>query len=596
MDLSASASSIPPKDLPPIAALFVIYFDIKAGQTIIWKKFAQGVSLSGVEFKSLPSGLHNLVEDLVYFVQAPYAGISAFINTPAAEAERNACMLSVGVLVPLSYGRLGRSWRHAENLKELAKKFAANTEDHAPLEEYYELNRIHESTEAPESPAESPSSLRYRPSSRYKPPFDSLNRHSRTRSISDTTALAAPGQALSPYHPALSLPEFVDTFGPLVFPLYRAALTRQRILLITGAPVELACNFVYDISILSNIPLSVADLLSSEPSRLRPLFSIGVHDIPLLEEEAKRIHPTSQPPHDRDHLGGEQGSWVACTTDGILYLKNELYDVVVSMPPAHSKNAKKKVWPTIECPAGTPIKATQRDLARYRALKRSLARYKNTPPSIDLSSPTQEEDRDSREEEVCEKPTWREIAYSSFMWWASAGEKRRETETAASDELFFEDSKRPRSEVLDDAVTNDEEVHPLLPTSPRRNNSSPLPRSHHRRRSSAFSVGGAGGGAGSDLGNMEMDIVAYFHRLTGRLMAYLAKIVDDGEDDGGAGGDGEAGDGDEVFISLEDLDKLGLDRHSELDVTFVKNICLRYFGREAAVEGVAWECCGIRYC
>ena len=30
-------------------------------------------------------------------------------------------MLSVGVLVPLSYGRLGRSWRHAENLKELAK-------------------------------------------------------------------------------------------------------------------------------------------------------------------------------------------------------------------------------------------------------------------------------------------------------------------------------------------------------------------------------------------------------------------------------------------------------------------------------------------
>lgn len=56
-----------------------------------------------------------------YFVQAPYAGVSAFINTPAAEAERNACMLSVGVLVPLSYGRLGRSWRHAENLKGLAK-------------------------------------------------------------------------------------------------------------------------------------------------------------------------------------------------------------------------------------------------------------------------------------------------------------------------------------------------------------------------------------------------------------------------------------------------------------------------------------------
>lgn len=315
----------------------------------------------------------------------------------------------------------------------------------------------------------------------------------------------------------------------------------------------------------------------------------------MLEEEAKRIHPTSQPPHDRDNLGAEQGSWVACTTDGVLYLKSELYDVVVSMPPAHSKNAKQKVWPTIECPAGTPIKATQRDLARYRALKRSLARYKPTSSSTDPGPLPQEEDRDSCEE-VCEKPTWREIAYSSFMWWASAGEKRRETEAALSDEFLFEDGKRPRSEVLDDTVANDEEVHPLLPTSPRRSNSSPLPRLHHRRRSSAFSVGGASAGvAGSDLGNMEMDIIAYFHRLTGRLMAYLAEIVDDGEGDGGTGGDGEAED-EEVFISLEELDKLGLDRYSELDVAFVKNICLRYFGREAAVEGASWECCGIRYC
>jgi hypothetical protein len=111
------------------------------------------------------------------------------------------------------------------------------------LEEYYEVNKIHDTAEVPDSPAESPSSLRYRPSSRYKPPFDRLSNHTRKRSISDTAALVAPGQTLSLYHPALSLPEFVDTFGPLVFPLYRAALNRQRILLITGAPVELACNY-----------------------------------------------------------------------------------------------------------------------------------------------------------------------------------------------------------------------------------------------------------------------------------------------------------------------------------------------------------------
>lgn len=57
-----------------------------------------------------------------YFVHnGDYAGISAFINEPAEESERNALMLAVGVLVPLSHGRLGKSWKHAVGLKELAK-------------------------------------------------------------------------------------------------------------------------------------------------------------------------------------------------------------------------------------------------------------------------------------------------------------------------------------------------------------------------------------------------------------------------------------------------------------------------------------------
>lgn len=50
-----------------------------------------------------------------------YAGISAFINEPATKSERNALMLAVGVLVPLSQGRLGRSWEHAQGLKDLAR-------------------------------------------------------------------------------------------------------------------------------------------------------------------------------------------------------------------------------------------------------------------------------------------------------------------------------------------------------------------------------------------------------------------------------------------------------------------------------------------
>lgn len=61
-----------------------------------------------------------------YFVHEQYAGISAFVNQPAEESERNAKMLAIGVLVPLSSGRLGKSWRHAPKLKELAQSVATS--------------------------------------------------------------------------------------------------------------------------------------------------------------------------------------------------------------------------------------------------------------------------------------------------------------------------------------------------------------------------------------------------------------------------------------------------------------------------------------
>ncbi len=111
-------------DRPPISALFLIDFDVKAGYTIIWKQAVPGLDLEGaVEYKSLPSGLHTVKEDLIYFVhEAGYAGLSAFVNTRTDEEEtRHARMIAVGVLVPFTYGRLGRSWRHAEALMEMAR-------------------------------------------------------------------------------------------------------------------------------------------------------------------------------------------------------------------------------------------------------------------------------------------------------------------------------------------------------------------------------------------------------------------------------------------------------------------------------------------
>ncbi|KLU83967.1 hypothetical protein MAPG_03016 [Magnaporthiopsis poae ATCC 64411] len=267
-------------DLPPVSALFLIEFDVKAGYTVTWKQAIAGLELEGVvEYKSLPSGLHTVSEDLIYFIhEGGYAGLSAFVNAPTEEeGARHARMIAVGVLVPLSYGRLGRSWRHAEGLREMAEKLAADPKDTSMLERYWTVNRAPDATASIEPLRDSPLSS---PTANFTAVMG--KGHSRKRSASDGNALIAPGHRLSPFHPAWSLTALLDTFGPLIFPIHRAALLRKRILISTHAPVHTVCDYVYDISVLSNIPLSLFEMLGpTAPSqRLRPLFTIGVHDIP----------------------------------------------------------------------------------------------------------------------------------------------------------------------------------------------------------------------------------------------------------------------------------------------------------------------------
>ncbi len=112
-----------------------------------------------------------------------------------------------------------------------------------PLEDFWLAHKLatEEDPQEEATAAESPSDGR----AERKQNNASRNGKSRTRNraLSTASALALPGQSLSSHHPALSLPVLLDTFGPLVFPLYKAALLRKRILLVGQAPVELACNF-----------------------------------------------------------------------------------------------------------------------------------------------------------------------------------------------------------------------------------------------------------------------------------------------------------------------------------------------------------------
>ncbi|KAL8794157.1 MAG: hypothetical protein Q9195_003225 [Heterodermia aff. obscurata] len=593
-------------DLPSVAAVFLVLFDVRSGYTVAWKRSIPGLELTeSVEFKSLPSGLHHVDEDLIYFLHDDdYAGLSAFINKPAAESERNALMLAVGVLVPLSYGRMGKSWKHAEGLKELARVLVKNPENTQPLEDFWEQHQVHDEDDPTQKDFEVTSPSFDKNKRNEGQPSPNGQPRTRNRAISTAFALAPSGQGVASHHPALSLPSFLDAFGPLIFPLYKAALLRRRILLVGHAPVELTCNYVYDISVLSGIPSSVIDLLPLEPlpTRLYPLFSVGVHDMQTL---ASGSHENSQEPHSSEEPGY---GWVACTTDDILSMKENLYDTLVTMPPPQAAKAAERAWPRITVKRSTEIKATQRDYRRYKTLRRDLHRYPSgsrmqtprastedpkSPVPAEESQETFDDNASTTDEKLIEPQSWSALAYSSFMWWASAGEQRTDLdEEMDHDSALLRDFNREYSEGYSD--------------------------SPHRARPASNGKAKSPGTRGDGEAGMGMEpaLIAYFHRLTSLIFRVLAEIIDSGDADSldiheseGEGRQETSGASRErrededvallekqeaVFVGSEDMARMGLDVWSKADRKFVEELVALYWGRKAEVQGARVECCGVR--
>lgn len=277
--------------------------------------------------------------------------------------------------------------------------------------------------------------------------------------------------------------------------------------------------------------------------------------------------------------------WVACTTDDILSTKEHLFDVLVTMPALYTKQAKEKVWPRVEKRRGVEIKATQRDLRRYHTLRRELrryaghhgersphpgGRYDDDPGLILPIENTQETFDDASstfDEKLIEPQSWSALAYSSFMWWASAGEQRADLdEEAEHDSALLRDSSYYRD------------------TSPNR----PL---------SSMTSPGMPGTEDMPAG-LEMAVIAYFHRLTALIMRTLADIVEASEADVDEqqGSEDEGPEEEAVFVASEDMARMGLDLWSEGDRQFVEELVELYWGRKADVQGASVECCGVRIC
>ena len=299
--------------------------------------------------------------------------------------------------------------------------------------------------------------------------------------------------------------------------------------------------------------------------------------------------------------------WVACTTDDILSLKDHLFDTLVTVPPSYSKQAREKIWPRVEVKKGTEIKATQRDLRRYRTLRRELrgfprshsphaTKYSSVEQTSDLPFENTQETYDDAsstlDAQLAEPQSWSALAYSSFMWWASAGEKRTDLDEEADHDAallrHFDDYRSDSPE---------------------------------RPRSTKKSPGRSPGVEGMDTAPaaLEMTIIGYFHRLTTLIFKTLSDIIDasdysddNDDDDNIENADADAGDNagqksqkrrggnpedtTPVLVSSEDMSRMGLDIWSESDRDFVQELVALYFGRTSDVRSGRVECCGVRIC
>lgn len=371
---------------------------------------------------------------------------------------------------------------------------------------------------------------------------------------------------------------------------------------------------MYDLSILSSLPSSLSSTLPlSSPSaaRLQPLFNVGIHDIPFLSKYAStNTSQTVQPPASEDLVLG----WIACTSDEILAMKPKLYDILIELPhPDKSRlsstaklyEKKEEDWPILKrSDTGAVIKATQRDLRRYRTLRRALSPLtrlssrNNSDLRQTVEEPEEEDDEQAHllythdhsssnatgdeedslragEEKLVERISWSALAYSSFMWWASAGEKEEGLQQEEEQDIqLLDDLAEIARNVADSQRYHDDDASEFGEEDTE--DAEGVRRSHER-----------------GTAEVEMAVIAYFHRITKEIFESCIEVLEERDGEAEQAEDEEE---DVITIGSDELRRCGLDVWSEGERNFIKEFMALWFDRVVEVHAVSLECCGVKVC
>lgn len=310
--------------IPKVSAIFLVKFDVKTGNEVIWSHSPDNIDLTGIEYKVLPSGIHEFTEDLILISHKAngklYYGLSKFRQTYqgdestsetdlTVENDRSKIkMYSLGILCcsdskwkPNNF--ISNGFEYVNFLNEMLIKFMID-------EDIKALDKIE---------------------------FDNM-----------------PVKVFT--NPLNELPNFFNKFGPLIFKIYKLSLLRKRILIFNLNKQDnyKLHIFNYLISILSLIPKDLKFEFTRYDDYIEPLYNICLNDM------------------NSDFL--DFNSYIATTNDDIL-MYQPIYDYAILVGDEAPKILS---FDSVQSQKDIPLKSTFNDYSKFKIIYKQLINSQST--------------------------------------------------------------------------------------------------------------------------------------------------------------------------------------------------------------------------
>ncbi|CAA17931.1 DENN domain-like containing protein, implicated in vesicle formation/trafficking [Schizosaccharomyces pombe] len=323
-----------------IQAIVLATFDAKEGYNV--ENYYPGdFNVEGIEYLLFPSGIQELDNCTIFFRFQDQLCLSVFSKLQHPSFERSAFFTSVGLILSddINFGEA--VVKYGETLLYIANGLSLATLKYKFGEDASETYASEKCTSHQLSDSDFFKSLQ---TSAVNLEFDSLFEKLQGNKFA---ILGANSKELSQSYATILL----DHLGPAFYCLYKFALQRKRILLISSHDDQLY-SIIDMIVRLSSIKRSSDASIPILLSDLHPFYSVGLANTSTLL--------------DNDL---EEG-WIACTTDTVLLSKSSLYDLALYWPD-NSFNANK--YPQIFNSNSIRIKPSYDDLINFKGLSRYLS-------------------------------------------------------------------------------------------------------------------------------------------------------------------------------------------------------------------------------